>query len=177
MPGTGRPAVDLSDPMQVAVKVTTIEGALALLSQQVSQGLGNVTSQLSALQGDMRENAKTLAALNAAQHEFQAHSSGLERLAESIEKATVENMQWRRAHETDNRGVSDSVAAAKGALKLIAWSGVFVIGLVVFTVQLQFNAATTDRQRLAAAHDVDVARIEKRMEAIERERRTMEGLK
>ena len=66
-------------------KVTTIEGALALLSQQVSQGLGNVTSQLSALQGDMRDNARQLAALNSAQHEFQAHSTGLERLAEAIE--------------------------------------------------------------------------------------------
>lgn len=177
MPGTGRPAVDLSDPMQVAVKVTTIEGALALLSQQVSQGLGNVQSQLSALQGDMRENAKQLAELNSAQHEFQAHSTGLERLAEAIEKSTEENHAWRRRHETENNEVSSSVQQAKGALWLLSFAGLAVAGLVVFTVQSQFDAATRDRQRIEKAHDIDIARVEKRMDMADAERKEMKNMK
>ena len=177
MPGTVRPAVDLSDPMQVAVKVTTIEGALALLSQQVSQGLGNVTSQLSALQGDMRDNAKQLAALSSAQHEFSAHSTGLERLAEAIENSTKENMEWRRRHETENNDVSSAVQQAKGALWLLAFAGMAVVGLVVFTVQSQFEAATRDRQRIEKAHDIDVARIEKRMDLADADRKELKNMR
>ena len=151
MPHRASHAADLSDPMQVAVKVTAVEGALALLGQQVSQGLANVQSQLSSLQGDTRENTRQLTLVAQAQAEFQAHSGGLDRLAAAIEKSTAENLKWREKHELENRGVSDSVTSARGVTRFIAWIGAFIVGLVVFTVQLQFNAATTDRQRLEQA--------------------------
>lgn len=159
--------LDMSDPLQVAVKVTTVEGALALLAQQVSQGLGNVQSQLSALQADSRDNGKQIAAIVSSQHEVQAHSQGLERLSAAIERSTEENVQWRRTHEAENRGVADAVTTAKGALKLIAWSGVFIIGLVVFTVQMQFESAGRDRLRIEASHATDVQRLERRADKIE----------
>lgn len=157
----------MSDPLQVAVKVTTFEGALALLAQQVSQGLGNVQSQLSALQADSRDHGKQMAQVVSSQHEVQAHSQGLDRLSAAIERSTEENIQWRRTHEAENRGVSDAVTSAKGAVKLIAWSGVFIVGLVVFTVQMQFDSAAKDRQRIEAAHATDAQRQDRRADKIE----------
>lgn len=171
---------DLSDPMQVAVKVTAVEGTLALLAQQVSQGLGNVQSQLSALQGDMRDTTKQLASMVATQVEFQAHSTGMERLAKAIEDSTLENMRWREKHEAENRGVADSVTSARGVTRFIAWIGAFIVGLVVFTVQMQFDGAAKDRQRLEQAHRDDVGRLERRMDRADADReeiKKMKGLK
>ena len=137
-------------------------------------------SQLSALQGDMRDTSKQMANLAATQVEFQAHSTGLERLAKAIEDSTLENMRWREKHEAENRGVADSVTSARGVTRFIAWIGAFLVGLVVFTVQMQFNAATTDRQRLEQAHRDDVGRLERRMDRADADReeiKKMKGLK
>jgi hypothetical protein len=163
---TGAVPEDLSDPLQVAVKITRMEGTLALLSQQVSQGLGNVTNQLGAMQGEMRDTNRKVGELAHAQHEFTSHSDGLNRLGKSIEDHVHEFREWRKAHETDNRGVSDHVTGFRGALKLVAWAGVFVIALVVFTVQLQFDAASRDRLRIEGAHAADVLRLEKALDQL-----------
>lgn len=160
------PVADLSDPLQVAVKVTAFEGALALLSQQISQGLGNVQSQLSAMQGEMRETARKVADVAHTQHEFAAHSSGLDRLSKAIEAHVREFGEWRKTHETDNRTVSDHVTGFRSALKLIAWVGVFIVALVVFTVQLQFDGAARDRMRIEAAHAADLLRVEKELDRL-----------
>lgn len=160
-------AADLSDPMQVAVKVTAMEGALALLGQQVSQGLANVQSQLSALQGETRENTRQLALVAQAQAEFQAHSSGLDRLSAAIEKSTAENLKWREKHEMENREVADSVTSARGVTRFIAWVGVFIVGLVVFTVQMQFDGAAKDRMRIERSVRDDIQRLEKKMDQLE----------
>lgn len=170
---------DLSDPMQVAVKVTAVEGALALLGQQVSQGLASVQSQLSALQGDTRDNTRQLAALAQAQAEFQAHSGGLDRLAAAIEKSTAENLKWREKHEMENREVADSVTSARGVTRFIAWVGVFIVGLVVFTVQMQFDVAAKDRLRIERSIRDEIHRLEKKTDLLEagvEDLRKMKGL-
>lgn len=167
MPHRASHAADLSDPMQVAVKVTAMEGALALLGQQVSQGLANVQSQLSALQGETRENTRQLALVAQAQAEFQAHSSGLDRLAAVIEKSTAENIKWREKHELENRNVADSVTSARGVTRFIAWIGAFIVGLVVFAVQLQFDGLAEDRLRIEQLHRDDIQRLEKKMDQLE----------
>lgn len=171
---------DLSDPLQVAVKVTAVEGTLALLSQQVSQGLGNVQSQLSALQAEQRENSKQISDLAVAMHALQAQSSGMERLALAIEQAAAENSAWRRNHESENRGVADAVTGARAALKFVAWIGAFIVGLIVATVQIQFDGTARDRMRLEQAHRDDVQRLERRMDRADAEReelKKMRGLK
>lgn len=172
-------AADLSDPMHVAVKVTAMEGALALLGQQVSQGLSTVQSQLSALQGETRENTRQLALVAQAQAEFQAYSSGLDRLAVAIEKSTAENLKWREKHELENRSVADSVTSARGVTRFIAWIGAFIVGLVVFSVQLQFDGLAKDRLRIEHLHRDDIQRLEKKMdqlEAVVEDLRKMKGL-
>jgi len=179
MPHRASHAADLSDPMQVAVKVTAMEGALALLGQQVSQGLANVQSQLSALQGETRENTRQLAQLAQTQAEFQVHSGGLDRLAAAIEKSTAENLRWREKHELENRSVADSVTSARGVMRFIAWIGAFIVGLIVFTVQLQFDGLAKDRLRIERSHRDDIQRLEKktdRLEAGVEDLRKMKGL-
>lgn len=167
MPHRASHAADLSDPMQVAVKVTAMEGALALLGQQVSQGLATVQSQLSALQGETRENTRQLALVAQAQAEFQAHSSGLDRLAVAIEKSTAENLKWREKHELENRSVADSVTSARSVTRFIAWIGVFIVSLVVFAVQMQFDGLAKDRLRIEQLHRDDIQRLEKKMDQLE----------
>lgn len=167
MPHRASHAADLSDPMQVAVKVTAMEGALALLGQQVSQGLATVQSQLSALQGETRENTRQLALVAQAQAEFQAHSSGLDRLAVAIEKSTAENLKWREKHELENRSVADSVTSARSVTRFIAWIGVFIVSLVVFAVQMQFDGFAKDRLRIEQLHRDDIQRLEKKMDQLE----------
>lgn len=151
------PTEDLSDPLQVAVKITRIEGAVALLGQQVSQGLGNVTSQLSAMQGEMRDTNRKVGDLAHAQHESTA-------LGTAIGEHVHEFREWRKAHETDNRGVSDHVTGFRSALKLLAWGMAFLVALVVFTVQLQFDAASRDRLRIESTHASDMLRVEKTLD-------------
>lgn len=157
----------MSDPLQVAVKMATVEGALTLMAQQLASGISNVEKQLTLLQTEGRENGIRIAGIATSQSEIQAHSQGLERISVSIERMIEENVQWRRTHEAENRGVSDAVTSARGAVKLIAWAGVFVIGLIVFTVQMQFDSSAVDRRRIEAAHSVDAGRLERQIEKME----------
>ena len=158
------PAEDLSDPLQMAVKVTRIEGTLALMQQQATQGMGNMTNALASLQAELRELTHRLSDVASGQHEFATQSSALQQLSRSIDAHVRDYSEWRKVHESDNRAVADHVTAARGALKLVAWSGVFVIGLLVFTVQMQFNAAQSERLRMEQQHATDVGRIERMLE-------------
>ena len=158
------PAEDLSDPLQMAVKVTRIEGTLALMQQQATQGMGNMTNALASLQAELRELTHRLTDVASAQHDFAAQSAGLQQISRSIDAHIRDYGEWRKVHESENRAVADHVTAARGALKLVAWSGVFVIGLLVFTVQMQFNGAQRDRLRIEQQHATDVGRIEKMLE-------------
>ena len=51
-----------------------------------------------------------------------------------------------------------------GGLAMAFALSVFVIGLLVFTVQMQFNAAQSERLRMEQQHATDVGRIERMLE-------------
>ena len=153
---------------------------MQLLSSQVSQGMGNVSTQLAALQGESREITKRVGDLQIAQHQFTEHSSGLERLAESIDRHVQEFAEWRKGHEAENRAVSDHVTGFRGGIRALWTVGTLVIGLVVFTVQSQFASSAQDRLRIERQHDTDLSRVERQLELarIEREElKRMKGLK
>lgn len=164
---------------------------MALLSSQVQQGMGNVSSQLSALQGESREISKRVGDLQLAQHEFGEHSNGLNRLASIIEANTREFADWRKAHEAENRVVADHVTGFRGGIRALWAVGTLVIMLVVFTVQMQFSSSATDRMRierqfsdvlakLELRYTADIQRIDRQLDRAAAERdelRKMRGLK
>lgn len=132
-------APNLGDPLQVAVKVTSIEGQLAMLQQQVSTGLTNVSSQLSALQGEQRDMGKSLREVAITQHDMQAHSEGLERLARAIDRNSAEFASWREKHEGENRGVSDRVTTFRGMMIGFGIVATLLASAVIYNVQSGFN--------------------------------------
>lgn len=156
-----RRPVDLSDPLQVAVKVTAIEGTLAMLQQQVSSGLTNVSSQLSAQQGELRDMGKSLREVADTQHEIQNQSEALERLARAIDRNSAEFAAWRDKHEVANQSVADKVTAARGAL--------WVVSLVVLAVGAlagaYINAEFANVRRETEAKEVGLRREAQAAEA------------
>ncbi len=141
------PLLDLRDPMQVGVRVLELDGNVALLQQQVSQSLGNVSSQLSSLQGEVRAISRRVGEVVEAQHGFQSHSSGLERVAASIENHVREFGEWRKEHEKQNQMTADTINEARGGLRTFVKVSVIVGALIVFTVQLQFQYAAEQLSR------------------------------
>lgn len=132
-------AVNLSDPLQVAVKVTSIEGSLAVLTQQVSTGLGNLSSQLAAVQAEQRDQSKSLREVAITQHDMQAHSEGLERLSRAIDRNSGEFAAWREKHEGENTKVSERVTTFKGVMVGFGLLATLLAGAMVYIVQSGFQ--------------------------------------
>lgn len=114
--------MDLRDPTVVAVEVTSIKGQMALLGQQVSQGLSNVSSQLAALQGDVREIERTVEKVATQQHELQTHSEGLQRAFTAIERVSTRMDHWIEVHENENQVIADKVTGHSTGVRLV-WLG------------------------------------------------------
>ena len=123
--------IDLRDPTTVAVEVTTIKGQMALLGQQVSQGLSNVSSQLSALQGDVREIERTVEKVATQQHELQTHSEGLQRAFTAIERVSSRMDHWIEVHENENQVVADKVNSHSTGVRLV-WIGLGVVAALAW---------------------------------------------
>lgn len=148
---------DFANPAEVAVEVTEVKGQMALLAQQVSTGLSNVISQLSAVQGELRE-------LQKGQHDIQAHSTGLERLATVLERHIDANQAWQRAHAIENQQVADRVTFWRGmVIGVVALGGLLTTAGIYFVQDGRAQDAA-ERVRLEAQHAADVSRIERVIE-------------
>lgn len=161
MPSAGKDNIDLRDPTAVAVEVTAVKGQMALLAQQVSSGLSNVSSQLSALQGEVRDQGKTLKCVESGQHDMQSHSKGLDRLALAIERNSAEFGGWRDRHEADNKGVSDRVTTFRGVLIGVVAVIAVAAGAIAMNQEIRFKRAD---ERL----DVHIATVAEGKAIIER---------
>jgi hypothetical protein len=140
-----------------------LKGDFALLSSQVSQSLGNVSSSIAALQGDSRAQMQILRNVEAAQHQMQAHSTAFERLAASIDRSTAENLQWRKDHEAEtgrwraehektNQQVADRVTKFQGILV-----GVSLLAASAFSVGIMWISA--EFANIRREHTADVQQI------------------
>lgn len=176
-----QPAKDLRDPTVVAVEVTTIKGDVALLASQVSTGLGNVVSQLAALQGEFREQGRLLRSVESAQHDMQAHSTAVERLAGSIDRSTAENLSWRKAHEADNKTVGDRVTVFKGAMIGFGLLGATVMTIAGLWINAEFANIRREsndkamflaeaRGRITEKHNQDTAQLKSEIQEIKANR-------
>lgn len=155
---------DFTNPAEVAVEVTEVRGQLALLSQQVSAGLSNVSSQLSALQGEHRETQKEIRDVSSQLHGMREQSTGLARLAQSIADQTAENVAWRKTHEVENRDVADRVTLWRGILIGVVFLGGLLTTAGIYFVQDGFSRSAQERARIEALHLSDINRLERIIE-------------
>lgn len=155
---------DFSNPAEVAVEVTEVKGQLALLSQQVSAGLSNVSTQLGALQGDVRDVQKGLQLVANQQHDIQAHSTGLDRLARAIEAHVTASQEWQRAHVAENQAVADQVKGWRGMVIGFGLAAGLLSAAAIYIVQDGFSRAAAEMARVEAAHVSDTNRLERIIE-------------
>lgn len=108
------------------------------------------------MQGEFREQGRILRSVEQAQHDMQAHSQAVERIAKAIEVLAAENMGWRKDHEVENRVVADRVTSFRGAVV-----GFSVLSGVAFTVAMNWITSEFSGVRKEAA-DRTIALAEKR---------------
>ncbi len=133
--------MDLSDPLQVAVEVTTVKGTLALLQQQVSIGLTNLSSQMAAIQAEQHASTKVIAEVARQQQAMETQSEGLSRAFIAIERVADEFARWREPHELANRNVADRMTTFQGVLIGFGLLAATVVGLAALSVQQGFRRA------------------------------------
>lgn len=161
---------DPSDPVQVAVKLTKLEGALAAAQQAFSQTANNLTQSMGALQTEVRAVADQVRDLAKISHKQDGHEAGLNRAFEAIRdlarettrrfsdqaedlegwrsKYEAERDLWRSNHEADNRKTRE---------KLILWNGVglgfsmlstVLVALLTYVYLGDKQVAADDRARI-----------------------------
>lgn len=181
---TSNRQADMRDPVQAAVKVATIETALAGLQSRVSEGFLNVSSRLDSMHADARETARSQAEVSKQLQDLQAHSDGLSRLASAIDRQSLEFAAWREKHEQENRAVADKVTSFNGVLLGFGALGTLVVAGSVAWVTDQFSQIraeaterttyqTRDRDRIEGKFDKEL--IEVRNDIIEM--RKLRGVK
>lgn len=165
----------MSDPVQAAVKIATIEQSMANIQARVSEGFLTVGSRLDAMQADQRESARVQGEVSKQLHDLQSHSDGLNRLATAIERQAAEFASWRDRHEIDNRAVADKVTRFGGWVGGFGVLGMLVAGGAWAWVATRFDQVdarasenavlqTRDLGRLEAKVAADMSRVEARID-------------
>lgn len=166
-------APNLSDPLQVAVEVTEVKGTLAMLQSQVSTGMGNVSTQLAALQGDVRELSKVTSEVARHQQAMEAHSEGLNRAFVSIERLANEFSGWRKEHEEDNCVVADRVTTFKGVLIGFGLLGSLVVGMATWGVMSVIERADENLAAYQRSQQAEMLRLQTQLERAQAELREL----
>jgi len=105
------------------VKVTMLEGQLALLAKEVSMSSQANNSTMMTLAADMRDVSKMVQLIRSEQDRWSGHSEGLARLGKNIEKLTE---KLEKAEE-DKRTRDESINTFKGGVKVL-WAVVLIMG-------------------------------------------------
>lgn len=174
---------DPSDPVQVAVKLTQLEGAVAAAQQAFSQTATNLTQGMGALQTEVRAVAEQVRDLAKIGHKQDGHEAGLNRAFEAIRdlarettrrfsdqaedlegwrsKYEAERDLWRSNHEADNRKTRE---------KLILWNGVglgfsmlstVLVALLTYVYLGDKQVAADERARIERQSDDRHARLDR----------------
>lgn len=151
-----RAAPNLGDPLQMAVEVTQIKGTLALMQREVSSGMQTVSSQLAALQGEMRDLGKVTGEVSKQQQAMESHSEGLARAFAEITRLANDNATWRERHERENRDVADKVTTFRGVLLGFGLLAMLTVSMAVWAVNDGFHREQQARAVLEAKHDREI---------------------
>ena len=145
-------AAELLDAAVLAIELTELSGRHAMLQQQVSGSLTNISSQLSAVQSELQSQSRAVHNVELAQASMQAHSSAVERLAKAIESSAAENMRWRENHERENAKIAERVTKFQGAIVVIT----LFAGAVFTVVGMWLNSEISSLRR---EHTADVQQV------------------
>jgi hypothetical protein len=127
--------------------------AAMMTPQQPPTGLRNMFEQQASMQGDMREVERLSQAISGQLHQFQEHSTGLERLARAIEKqAEVDDRRWK-VHEAENKVVADRVNVWRGVIIGVCVLAGLLASATIYIVNSRFDDAAQQRVRIDARLD------------------------
>jgi anti-sigma-K factor RskA len=149
----GEERVDFRDPLHVAVELTQLRARQDMQAQETTTGLRNVFEQLASLQGDMREVERLAQGISNQQHQFQEHSSGIERLAKVIERHVEQQERKWESHERDNQQVADRVTMWRGVVIGLMLVAGLALSAAIYIVQSGFADAAQERVRIDARLD------------------------
>ncbi len=162
---------DLSDPTQLAVKVTQIEGSLENIRDQVRGGIANLAGTLLQVQTEQKEQARVLATIVESQHAMDAHSQGLGRAFDEIKEARQDWSNWVKDHEIKNELVAKEVSSYTASINTLKWVGGVAAGvgsmmlaMVLYTYNLRMSYIADTIQRVEADKNKDVAQLQKDMD-------------
>ena len=129
---------ELLDGAVLALEHMELKGQFSVMQAQVTTQLASIASTLSALQTEAQAQSRAIHNVEIAQASLQAHSTAFERLAQAIDRASLDNMNWRKEHEEQNALVADRVTTFKGVLiGLTALAGVtFTLATMWFSAEL-----------------------------------------
>jgi hypothetical protein len=168
------------------LRLVQLEASQTMLQREVSQGVNNLTSAVQAVQAEQRHQSTQMGELVRLQQAFLDHSAGLDRLARAIEAQGQEFRSYREsqhaafeayrtAANTAQQNVQREVTEFQGRFRGIWMAGGLTVTLGTALVLLGWNQLVTSiadakaervalEARRQAAHDADVARLQRQMD-------------
>lgn len=139
------------------VRVERIEGRYNLLEQSTSMSLHNLTGSVQAMQGDMRDQSKLSQEIRNDLAGMRAHSEGLARLSDTINRYIDSRDELFAKHVAENKVTADAVVGFNSAIKVISWVFGVIAALSAAVIGVQIDTVKTG-----------VDKIESRIERLER---------
>jgi hypothetical protein len=176
---------DFSDPASMAYELSELRGLYALLQQQNSGAIQNLTSSVQSMQADLRAIGHRVEEVTRLQVHQEQHGDGLRRAFEAIEnlaestrvsfqqsrdaadeyrvRREADETEWRAAHVKENNETRDKVMRFSGGAVLAS----MIVGLLLCVMMWYSDKvdayASKERDRTAQ----DVNDINQRVRAIE----------
>lgn len=172
---------DLSDPTQLAVEVSELRGAFALLQSQCNGAIQNLTGSVQAVQAELRNLGNKVEEVTRLQVHTEQHSEGLERAFAAIQnladmtretfekdRASVEGYrtrrereegQWRAEHVKENQETRDKVMRFSGAAVVISGVATMLVAVVMWYSDKIDTAASREQDMTNAAVRENTGRI------------------
>lgn len=173
---------DPSDPIQVAVKVTQLEGALVRSQEAFNQTAGDLSRSINGLRSDFRNVADQLKELPKLATNQDNQNSGLARAFRAIEELAqqtrvsfadrdkdmeawkeryeAERDRWRTAHEEDNRKTRERMILWNGVAMGISVIASALVSAILYIYVGDKAAARETTARLERTQAAEDARLE-----------------
>ena len=161
---------DFSNPADIAVEVSELKGAFALLQAQNNGAIQNLTGSVQALQAEIRNVGKKVEEVTRLQVHQEAHSEGLARafkaigdLAESTRAGFEQQREnidaWRVQHVRDNNDTRDKVMRFSGVALVVSTVAGLMVGVVMWYSDKVDAAASGERTQTELTLKDNSARI------------------
>lgn len=165
------PPADLKDPLQVAVKLTHLEGVMTNLQAGVAQTNQHLRSTLEAVQADIRKLTDTLQQYGTLQHTLNDNHESIKRVWRVLEERDKAwNDRWDRFLEqqsTAHTSLRDRVMRVIYVGAGFSLAASVLAGTILFLYDRNESQAFADRTRIDNEQRAAATRSDDRLDRIE----------